>query len=152
MHVYTRPILRAHRRTGFTLAEILMAMAVIGLTMGGILYGYLMAVRRAEYSAYNLAAQSLAIQRLEQTRAASWQPGAISVIDDLVAANYPADQQILDVPLQGGTNKIYATNYTYISTVLTSPPLRMIRVECVWSFPKKGSITNRIITYRAPSQ
>ena len=152
MHVNTRQLLLANRRTGFTLAEILMAMAVIGMTMGGILYGYLMTLRRAEYSAYNLAAQSLAMQRLEQTRAAVWQPSAVTPIDDLVAANYPTDTQILDVPLQGGTNKIYATNYTYITTISTAPPLRMVRIDCVWSFPKKGSITNRIVTYRAPSQ
>jgi prepilin-type N-terminal cleavage/methylation domain-containing protein len=152
MHVYTRQILRANRRTGFTLAEILMAMAVMGMTIGGVLYGYLITLRRAEYSAYNLAAQSLAIQRLEQTRAARWQPNNGTVIDELVASNFPPDQQILDVPLQGGTNKIYATNFTTILTISTSPPLRMIRVDCVWNFPKTGSVTNRIATYRAPDQ
>ncbi len=142
---------RARYRSGFTLAEVLISILILGLTIGGILYGYLMAARRAEFSAYNLAAESLALQRLEQTRAASWQPNNYPVVDQLLASNFPNQSLVLDVPLQG-TNIIYATIYTSISTISTNPQVRMIRVDCAWPFLDRGTMTNTVVTYRSPDQ
>lgn len=142
---------QARQRPGFTLAEVLISIMILGLAIGGILYGYMMAARRAEYSAYNLAAESLALQRLEQTRAASWQPNNFPVVDNLQASNFPNQVIVLDVPLQG-TNIVYATNYTTILTISTNPQVRMIRVDCAWPFINKGTITNTVATYRSPDQ
>lgn len=124
---------------------------ILGLAIGGILYGYMMSARRAEFSAYNLAAESLALQRLEQTRATSWQPNNYPVKDELQASNFPNQTLVLDVPLQG-TNIVNATIYTTITTITTNPPVRMIRVDCAWPFPNRGTITNTVVTYRSPDQ
>jgi len=134
----------------FTIIEVVVSMALIGLAVGGIIYGYIMLTYRAEWSAYSLAAQSLAMQRVEQARSAKWDRLAVPPVDRLVASNFPAVVEILDVP-NSGTNLTYATNVVFISTVSTNPPLKMIHVECTWSL--RGNVfTNSVTTYRAPDQ
>jgi hypothetical protein len=137
--------------SGITLVEAVMAMAIGGLMMAGVTNGFIQCMRQAEWSSYSLAANSLAVQRLEQTRAAKWDRMASPTIDNLVSANFPADIEILDIPISH-TNIVYATNYTTITTVLSNPPLRMVRVDCVWRFMNRGLFTNSIATYRAPDQ
>lgn len=59
----------------------------------------------------------------------------------------------LDVPSSGAP--FSAINIITITQIQTNPPLRMIRSDCVWSFPKYGAntyFTNTMITYRAPDQ
>lgn len=138
-------------RKAFTLMEVVISMAIAGLTIGGIISGYILSLRRAEWSAYSLAAHSLAMQRLEQTRAAKWDPQAYPAVDELVAANFPLRIEVLDIPISG-TNKVYATNVTTISLLSSSPPLKMIRVDCSWMFQSKGPFTNTLITYRTSDQ
>lgn len=142
---------RPHGRSGFTLAEVTISLAIAAVSIGGIVYGYISTARRAEWSSYSLAAQSLAMQRQEQTRAAKWDMLAYPVIDELQATNFPVQPEILDIPISG-TNSVYATNYTTITTISTSPHLRQIRVDCVWDFMSLGPFTNTVVTYRAPDQ
>lgn len=137
------------RCLAFTLMEASIASAIAAMMFGGIIYGYIMSNRSAEWSAYSFAAQSLALQRLEQTRAAKWDPDATPVVDQLQGTNFLLDFKILDVPLTG-TNITYATNVTTISTISTYPPLRMISVETTWQFIDGKIYTNTIVTYRAP--
>lgn len=40
--------------------EVAMAMAIAGLVLGGIILGYVQILQRAKWSAYSLAAHSLA--------------------------------------------------------------------------------------------
>ena len=134
---------------GFTLAEVVISTAIAGLTIGGIVYGYIFAARQAEWTGYSLAAQSLAIQRIEQTRAAVWNPYVYPVVDFLQTSNFPARIEVLDIP-RSGTNLVYATNVTTIANVSLAPPLRLVRVDCSWKFMDHGSFTNTIITYRSP--
>jgi prepilin-type N-terminal cleavage/methylation domain-containing protein len=141
---------RAARR-GFTLVEALVSMAILGLMVTGVVSGFIQSHRTAEWSAYSLAAQSLALQAMEQSRAAKWDPTKSPAADDLVASNFPTTINILDVPLSG-TNIVYATNRISIRTVSTDPPLREVAVECTWKFPNRGLFTNSILTYRAPDQ
>lgn len=138
-------------QSALTLVEVLVALMISGLTLSGIIYGYLMSSQKAEWSAYNLAAQSLALQQAEQCRAAKWDPVASPVIDFLANSYFPQRREILDIPVIG-TNIVYATNTTRITNVSTNPPLRMISVECTWSFLGRGVFTNRVVTYRAPDQ
>jgi type II secretory pathway pseudopilin PulG len=135
---------------GFTLAEVIVSAGIAVIALGGIIYGYILSAQRAEWSAYSLAAQSLAMQRLEQTRAAKWDPSGYPPDNDHLTSNYfPIIRtNILDIPITR-TNFVYATNTTTISTISTSPPLRMIRVDCTWSFPKRGAFTNTVMCYRA---
>jgi hypothetical protein len=142
----------ASRKQAFTLAEIVIASALGMITIGASIYGYILSAQRAEWSGYSLAANSLAMQRLEQARACKWDPLAWPPVDELVSANFPpVTTNILDIPMNG-TNAVYATNYTTITTVREFPPLRMIRVDCTWMFIDRGPFTNTLVTYRAPDQ
>jgi len=136
----------------FTLAEVVIAMAITVMSLAGVIMGYIFAIRQAEWSAYSLAAQSLATQRLEQTRAAKWDPRASPPVDEVVTNNFPTvPTNVLDMPVSG-TNMAYATNFTTISDVTNGGyPLKLIRVDCVWSF-RERAFTNTIATYRAPDQ
>lgn len=134
-----------------TLAEVVMSMAIVALVSAGVIYGYVMASTRAEWSAYSLAAHSLAIQSLEQTRAAKWDPLGYPPTDELVASNFPTTVSILDIPITG-TNIVYATNITTITTVSTNPPLKMIQATCLWPFRSSAVFSNSILSYRAADQ
>ena len=137
---------------GFTLAEVVISMGIATLAFGGIIYGYTMSCQRAEWSAYSLAAQSLAMQRVEQTRAAKWDPlGYPPVTAELDNSRYPTAVEVLDIPISG-TNIVYATNYTTITDIPGPQPLKIVRVDCVWAFLDRGIFTNTMVTYRAPDQ
>ena len=141
-----------------TLVEVVLSTAIAAMTVSGILYGYTQSAKRAEWSGYSLAAQALAVQRLEQTRACRWDPD--SGVDQLVATNFPTQTLVLDLPVIG-TNAAYATNITtiesyqqyYRGTGSTPALFRMIRVDCVWEFPPTGRVfTNTVATYRSPDR
>jgi type II secretory pathway pseudopilin PulG len=139
------------RLTGITIVEVVLSLAIMGISFGAIVTGYVMSARRAEWSAYSLAANSLAMQRLEQCRAAKWDVLTTPVTDELTASVFTNEVAELDVPVSG-TNITYATNFTTISTISANPRLKMIRVDCVWPFKGQGLFTNTMITYRAPDQ
>jgi len=58
----------------FTIIEQLFALLIAGLTVAAVVAGFWQCVSHAEWSGYSLAAQNLAIQAMEQTRAAKWDP------------------------------------------------------------------------------
>ncbi|MCX6902628.1 MAG: hypothetical protein NTW03_03960 [Verrucomicrobia bacterium] len=134
---------------GVSLIEVVMSLAVAGIMVGGLVSGYTQAVRVAEWSAYSLAANQMALQGLEQVRAAKWDPAG--GVDLIANSNFPARVEILDIPTNK-TNIVYATNYISIATVSTTPPLRMIRVDCIWRFFNRSLYTNTVFTYRAQDQ
>lgn len=153
-------ILPRHRENqAFTLVELVIATAIAAVVIGGSIYGYIASARRAEWSAYSLAANSLAMQRIEQARAASWDPNgadpsdptSVARSDQFQPTNFPVQIDILDIPISG-TNIAYATSITSITTISTNPLLRRIRVDTVWPFVGRGPFTNTIVTYRAPDQ
>jgi hypothetical protein len=130
--------------------EAAIASAIAAMMFGGIVYGYIQSGRNAEWSAYSFAAQSLAMQRLEQCRSCKWDPDATPPVDELVNSNFTMQVSVLDIPMTG-SNIVYATNFTTITTISTTPPLKMISVETVWPFNLNGRLyTNSIFTYRAP--
>ena len=128
-----------------------MATGLAALAVGGTIYGYVMGARRSEWSAYRLAANSLAIGRVEQARAAKWDPLGFPPVDELVQTNFPVTVSVLDIPISR-TNIVYATNVTTISVISTNPALKMIRVDTSWRFVREGTFTNTVVTYRAPDQ
>jgi hypothetical protein len=134
-----------------SLTEVVVSLAIGGLVFGTILSGYVQSARRAEWSAYNLAGHSLAMQRLEQARAAKWDTQASPPVDQLVASNFPPKVDILDIPVSG-TNITYATTLTTISNVSADPPLKLIYVTAIWQFPNSDAFSNVISTYRSPDQ
>lgn len=145
------PLRERLERAAFTLIEVVVSAAVAAMTVAGIVYGYTQSTKRAEWSGYSLAAQALAVQRLEQTRACRWDPDA--GVDQLVSANFGVQTLVLDIPIMG-TNAAYATNITTITAISTNPPLlRMVRVDCIWKFPITGRFfTNTVATYRSPDR
>ncbi len=139
------------RESAVTLVEVLVAMMVVAVTIAATVNGYILAANRAEWSAQSLAAHSLAIQRMEQIRSATWNmTGEISV-DDVTEANFPAARSVLDLPV-AGSNIVTAVTYTRITTISANPALKMIRIDCVWPYRERGFFTNTLVTYRAPEQ
>lgn len=142
------PPLRS-RPNGFTLAEVVISLAILGLVVGGTIYGYVNTARVSEWNAYSLAAQSLAFQGVEEARAAKWDPQAWPRVDELGVTNY-IQVDILDVPVK--KTPTYATNYISVSWITTNPPLRQLRADCVWTFADRGVFTNSVTTLRAADQ
>lgn len=149
-------VLRKSARTllgsaAFTLVEVVMAIAILALVFGGIILGYVQTLHRAEWSAYSLAASSLAQMKLEQVRSAKWDTLAVPPVDEVTQANFPPEVEILDVPISG-TNFVLATNFTTITQPSVNPPYRAIQVDCVWAYHNGRVFTNTMVTYRAPDQ
>ena len=134
-----------------TLAETLISVSIATLTIGGTVDGYLLSANRAEWSAQSLAAHSMAMQRLEQVRSAKWDTAAYPQVDRVVPVNFPGVTNVLDIPISG-TNVVTARVITTISTVSTAPPLKLIRVDCIWPYMNHGWFTNTVMSYRAPDQ
>jgi type II secretory pathway pseudopilin PulG len=140
---------RAGGQQAFSIVEAVMSMAVAGIMMAGLVSGYRQAVRTAEWSAYSLAANSICLQGLERVRAAKWDPAG--GVDQVQSSFFPDTVEVLDIP-SSKTNIVYATNHCSLTTVSTTPGLRMIRVDCRWRFFDRGLYTNTAFTYRAPDQ
>jgi prepilin-type N-terminal cleavage/methylation domain-containing protein len=167
----------AHARTSkkhknaFTLAEVVMAIAIVAMVFGGMIVAYIQATKRAQWSGYSLAAQGLAIQQLEQARSASWDPciprNEITNLN-LISMNLSNGGSMytmtgyswtnLDLPTSGN-NYVPATNYVTVRLLYnnnsSTPPVQfqMIRVDTVWAFTWGSSsrfFTNSVCTYAAP--
>jgi type II secretory pathway pseudopilin PulG len=146
-----RPRRASRRRTvlGTTLTEVIISIAVTALAVGSMVSGYVFSVDRAEWSARSAAAQILTAQRIEQTRAARWD--TMAGIDEVVTTNFPVEIVPLNMP-STSTTGVLATNITTITLVSPDPPLKIVRVDCLWSFLSRGPFTNTLITYRSPDQ
>lgn len=141
---------RARRRcAGFTLEEVVVSMAISAITIGGVATGYVTTTKRAEWSNFSAAAQSAALQQIEQVRAAKWEPLALPAADELISANFPVTTVKLDLPGASGT-VAYVTNRTTITSLSVNPPVKMIRVDSSWSFMARGPFTNSVTTFRSP--
>ena len=145
----------------FTMIEVLISAAIMAMIAAGVVYGYAQANRFAEWSSMSLAAQSYALQGLEQVRSAKWDFWTYPITDympvvppNVVGAitNFPPQSDIMDVPLTGSQlTNCYVTNYISLKQISLSPQLREVTSKCVWTFPRTGQrFTNTVITYRAP--
>jgi prepilin-type N-terminal cleavage/methylation domain-containing protein len=162
---------------GFTLAEVVICIAIIAVVFGTVLLAYNQATWRAEWSGYSLAAQSLATQQIEQARAAVWDPGDTqgqppggkneltnltlsgrSVSGGVVKGYTTA---ILDLPISTNAGPVWATNYVSIKTIspifggaaFNLAPVQMVRVDTVWPFRIGNTnrlYTNSVSTYFGP--
>jgi type II secretory pathway pseudopilin PulG len=141
----------------FTLAEVVIALAIAALVFAGIILSYVQSSRRAEWTGYSLAAQALAVQELEQARSAKWDVQSVPTVDELT--NLPSvTWSVLDLPISGN-NVTYATNYISVKTISlsTTPPesVRMVKVDTVWPFAKGRAttyFTNTVANYFAPDR
>jgi type II secretory pathway pseudopilin PulG len=149
---------RRKRSTGFTLAEVVVSVAIFASSMAGLIYGYIHINYRAQWCSMSMAAQSLASQCVEQVRAAKWDvhaqtpgtgPGSS---DELPPTNFVAIfTNSLLVPATGEFVRV--TNYVSVTTALVNPPVRQIRADCAWQLPFNGKwYSNTVITYRITDQ
>ena len=140
---------RKGRCAGVTLVEVVMSLVIVAMSIGGIMSLYTQAAVNAEWSSHSLSAQMMALSGLEQARAAKYDP--LGGTDELVATNFPVNVDKLDTGTSLGVIT-YATNITTISQISTNPWIKMIKVDCTWTFPRKGLFTNSVYTYRAANQ
>lgn len=146
-----------------TLVEVLIAIVVLVTVMSGIIMGYVQANRMAEFSSMSLAAQSTALQGIEQALAARWDTQSVytntgpGTDDELGCTNNwipTGSTNVLDIPVSGA--EVPVTNYVTITAInnpLNPVKLRQIRSDAVWTFPfTKMTFTNSIVTLRAPDQ
>jgi prepilin-type N-terminal cleavage/methylation domain-containing protein len=158
---------------GLTLVEVLISLAIVALVFGSIIQGYVTSGKITEWSGYSLAAQSLAVETLEQVRSATWDPqmnkcevtniplqGATLAFSSSGAwTNYSGYQtSILDVPWKSN-NYVMATNFVNFKMVSlasnTNVQAILARVDTVWRFTGWGSAnmmfyTNTVCTFFAP--
>src|ERR1700678_1262581 len=138
-----RPIRNRGAAPAFTLIEVAVAVAVAALVMAGLFQGYTMSSRRAQFSAFQLAANSMAIQQMESIVAATWVISGTSVTNIFSPSLTNTQVNALCLP-SSGTNLVYATNYATVQQISTNPPYVMVQVSCVWSFMGMGVFTNTI--------
>lgn len=168
-----RPVLSRTRTSaegvrGFTLVELVIALAILTLVFSGILTAYVQASRSAEWAGYSLAAQAIGIQQIEQARSAVWDysvgKNELLTMSNLLSWSYNATTRVgtgyttsvLDVPISG-TNNVVVTNFVTIKmlnlTGFTNVQVQMVSVDTVWPFlSRSGSrlFTNRTASYFGP--
>jgi type II secretory pathway pseudopilin PulG len=136
--------------TGMTLMEVTVSFAISLFTILGIVTGYVAAANAAERFNLSQAANEMALQRLEQTRCAQWITSVSPGVDQLQATNFT--NVVIQLDYSG--NEIMttpATNITTITTISTTPALRKVHVDCVWSYGAFGTLmTNSIEMIRSP--
>jgi type II secretory pathway pseudopilin PulG len=138
-------------RVGMTLVEVMIALGIIGLTVGGIITGYIYCTTSAIKAELAQAANAKALQRLEEARSAPWNTSISSPDDQLAATNFPDELVTLNMP-GTDTNGTTATIKTMITPISLTPPIRTIHVDCIWQFRGTEWVTNSIETIRAADQ
>jgi type II secretory pathway pseudopilin PulG len=139
--------------TAWTLMEVVMSMAVLALAMAGMIYGYVQTNYRAEWSSMSLAAQSSAVEAIEQARAAPFDVH-VTQDDPLQPTTYSRTNTLL-IPSTG--QSVVITNQVWISNVITNLniPLRQYLATCWWRCPPTTNGTwfsNTVVTWRAPDE
>jgi prepilin-type N-terminal cleavage/methylation domain-containing protein len=144
------PQIRTGAPRGFTLAEVLIALALVGMMIGGIITSYLAVAYRGEWASASSAAHRLSVMKLEQLKAAPW--------GDLMelARNNPAGRRTslghMDLPLSV-PGPFAATVEFWAEAVPEGnpdPDLLKLTVQCVWSLGSR-TYTNpnpALVTYR----
>lgn len=137
-----------------TLVEVVIALAITVLMVGGIVNGYIYCTTSAIKAELAQAANAKALQRIEEARSAQWNTSSSLAVDQLVATNFPVESVTLDMPGTdaNGTSATIQTTITPISPTPFAPPMRTIHVDCIWQFRGAEWVTNSIETIRAADQ
>lgn len=156
------------RNSGFTIVEVVIAAAIVAVVFGGIINGYIQAGKRAEWTGYSLAGQSMAQQYIEEARSAIWDPSQTPPVNEITNLNlmglaYTSSNltwtgyqtNILDIPYSS-SNYILATNYVTITldNITTNIQAEFLRVDTVWPFGHWNKsinyFTNTVCTLISP--
>ncbi|MEY4917499.1 MAG: hypothetical protein RL616_1412 [Verrucomicrobiota bacterium] len=134
-----------------TLVEVVISLGISVLTIAGIVTGYIYCTTANVKDSLYMAANARAAERLEETHSARWDTSSFPPVDELVATNFLPKTVTLDLSGSGST-LTPATIRTEISDLSITPPVRRIRVQCIWSVKGDELVTNTIETCRAPDQ
>ena len=135
-----------------TLVEVVIAFAIVTVTVGGIITGYNYCLTSSVKDGLYMAANARAMERMEEARSAQWDTSPGSPADYLATSNFPPQVVILDKYAMS-SNAVTATLKTQIFTISTKPPVRGIHVDCIWQFQDPNTwITNSVETCRSPDQ
>jgi prepilin-type N-terminal cleavage/methylation domain-containing protein len=152
---------------GFTLVEVVVALAIVTVLFSGILAAYIQCSRQTEWAGYSLAAQAIGIHQIEQARSGIWDYSiGKNELTNLnlqswsynastrVGTGYTTD--ILDLPVSG-TNAVMVTNFVTVKllflTGFTNAQVQMVSVDTVWPFSSytgRRLFTNRTASYFGP--
>src|ERR1700744_3490140 len=116
-----KSFVRVWNQAAFTLVEVVMCLAIVALVFAGIINAYIQSGLRLEWTGYSLAAQSLAIETVEEARCSVWDPTQtppVNEITNFMNMTYNSSSQvwsgyatnILDIPYES-TNYVMATNF-----------------------------------------
>src|SRR5580704_16006167 len=105
-----QPVRGGRTAHAFTLVEIAVALAISVLVMAGMFKGYTMAAHRAQFSAFQLAANTMAMRQMESIVAATWVISGTSVTNIFSPSLTNTQVSALCLP-NSATNLVYATNY-----------------------------------------
>lgn len=136
---------------GMTLVEVVMALAISSLMVGGIISGYNYCTQASVKVELAQAANAKALERLEQTRSAIWAPDRANPVDELLSTNFPSLSVSLDMPGSGSGGTLAQINTT-ITNLSSTPPTRSIHVDCIWQYRGTTWVTNSVETIRATDQ
>jgi prepilin-type N-terminal cleavage/methylation domain-containing protein len=140
----------------FTLMEVVISLAILGMVISGLIFGYVQANWTAEWCSMSTAAQSYASQGAEQARSANWRPRDYPPTDNLTNGIYRT-RDYMDIPTKGTPSDtdfpFWVTNIVTITDISANPPVRQIRSDAVWTYPMNGRLcTNTVILIRASDQ
>ncbi len=100
-----------------TLVEVVIALAITGLTVAGIVAGYIFCMTATVKAELIQAGNARAMERIEEARSAQWDTSAWPIVDQLVATNFPDKVVSLDMP-GSGSGGTSATIETTISQII----------------------------------
>jgi len=151
MRLLTNIEQKRRHKAAFTLEEVIVALSIVGVTMSATISGYVSVAKRSDWATRSAAADAAAMQRMEQTRAARWDTLAAQSVDEVSSVNFPQIEVALDVP-QKHAVPARANVRTTVEQISIDPPLKMVRVDCLWTSLDGRAFTNSLITYRSPNQ
>jgi len=160
------------KKGAFTLVEVVISMAIVALVFAGIINAYIQTGLRLEWTGYSLAAQSLALETIEQARSTLWDPTQYPPVNEITNLNLMGtagsintagatwtgySTNTLDIPVPNGGTNVLATNYvsvqmSYVSTY-ANVQMEIVTVQTVWPFIRYGNnvyFTNTIATIITP--
>jgi prepilin-type N-terminal cleavage/methylation domain-containing protein len=146
-----RPVRNRPASPAFTLIEVAVSVAIAALVMAGMFQGYTLASYQSQYSSFQLAANAMAMQKVESIYGSYWKATGVTMTDLFNPSISQTQTNALCLPTSE-TNLIYATNYATVTQISSNPPYALITVNCVWNFLGNGLHTNTVCVIRAPDE